>query len=81
MVHVKWSRPNFNDLEHENVNISKNGFYQRILQASEYPKRERAKKYFFLKTLLDGPLYLKLTNGILTLSYSDEGELVNDLAL
>ena len=56
MDHVKSPLLNFKlDLEHENVNILKNGFYHRILQLSEYPKRERAKKFFF-QTLLDGPL-------------------------
>ena len=56
MVHVKSPLLNFKlDLEHENVNILKNGFYHRILQLSEYPKRERAKKNFFFETLLDGP--------------------------
>ena len=40
MVHVKWPSPNFKvDLDHENDNIRKNGFYQRILQPSEHPKR------------------------------------------
>ena len=34
----------------------KNGFYQRILQPSEHPKRVGAKKNFFFQTLLDGPL-------------------------
>ena len=57
MVHVKLPLLNFKlDLEHENVDILKNGFYHRILQPSEYPKRERAKKNFFFETLLDGPL-------------------------
>ena len=56
MIHVKWSSPNFKvDLDHENDNIMKNGFYQRILQPSEYPKRVGAKKNFFFQTLLDGP--------------------------
>ena len=58
MIHVKWSSPNFKvDLDHENDNIMKNGFYQRILQPSEYPKRVGAKKKFF-QTLLDGPYWL-----------------------
>ena len=58
MVHVKSPLLNFKlDLEHENVDILKNGFYHRILHPSEYPKRERAKKIFFSETLLDGPLY------------------------
>ena len=58
MVHGKLPLLNFKlDLEHENVDILKNGFYHRILQPSEYPKRERAKKIFFFETLLDGPLY------------------------
>ena len=40
MVHVKWPSPNFKvDLDHENDDIRKNGFYQRILQPSEHPKR------------------------------------------
>ena len=57
MVHVKWPSPSFKvDLDHENDNIMKNGFYQRILQPSEHPKRVGAKKKFFFKTLLDGPL-------------------------
>ena len=57
MVHVKWPSPSFKvDLDHENDNIMKNDFYQRILQPSEHPKRVGAKKYFFFKTLLDGPL-------------------------
>ena len=57
MVHVKSPLLNFKlDLEHENVDILKNGFYHRILHPSEYPKRERAKKNFFSETLLDGPL-------------------------
>ena len=34
----------------------KNGFYHRILQPSEHPKRVGAKKNFFFQTLLDGPL-------------------------
>ena len=59
MVHVKSPLLNFKlDLEHENVDILKNGFYHRILHPSEYPKRERAKKNFFSETLLDGPLYI-----------------------
>ena len=45
------------DLYQENVNISKNGFYQRILLVSKYPKREWAKYFIFFKILLDGPLY------------------------
>ena len=58
MVHGKLPLLNFKlDLEHENVDILKNGFYHRILQPSEYPKRERAKKNFFFETLLDGPLF------------------------
>ena len=60
MIHVKWSSPNFKvDLDHENDNIMKNGFYQRILQPSEYPKRVGAKKNFFFQTLLDGPLMVE----------------------
>ena len=56
MVHVKWPSPSFKvDLEYENDNIMKNGFYQRILQPSEHPKRVGAKKIYFFKTLLDGP--------------------------
>ena len=55
MVHVKWPSPNFKvDLDHENDNIRKNGFYPRILQSSEHPKRVGAKKFF--QTLLDGYL-------------------------
>ena len=43
MRHVKWPSSSFKvDLDHENDTISKNGFYQRILQPSEHPKRERA---------------------------------------
>ena len=62
MIHVKWSSPNFKvDLDHENDNIMKNGFYQRILQPSEYPKRVGAKKNFFFQTLLDGPLEHELS--------------------
>ena len=57
MVHVKWPSPSFKvDLEYENDNIMKNGFYQRILQPSEHPKRVGAKIFYFFKTLLDGPL-------------------------
>ena len=33
----------------------KNGFYQRILLVSKYPKRVGAKILIFFKTLLDGP--------------------------
>ena len=59
MVHVKWPSPSFKvDLDHENDNIMKNGFYQRILQPSEHPKRMGAKFFYFFKTLLDGPLIL-----------------------
>ena len=38
------------DFEHENINIPETDFNQRILEASEYPKRERATKFwpFFL---------------------------------
>ena len=61
MVHVKWPSPSFKvDLEYENDNIMKNGFYQRILQPSEHPKRVGAKKFYFFKTLLDGPLMIRL---------------------
>ena len=57
MVHVKWPSPSFKvDLDHENDNIMKNGFYQRILQPSEHLKRVGAKILYFFKTLLDGPL-------------------------
>ena len=57
MVDVKWPSPSLKvDLDHENDNIRKNGFYQRILQPSEHPKRVGAKKKFFFQTLLDGPL-------------------------
>ena len=57
MNHVKWPSPSFKvDLDHENDNIMKNGFYQRILQPSEHPKRVGAKFFYFFKTLLDGPL-------------------------
>ena len=50
MVDVKWPSPSLKvDLDHENDNIRKNGFYQRILQPSEHPKRVGAKKYFFSK--------------------------------
>ena len=59
MVHVKWPSPNFKvDLDHENDDIMKNGFYQRILQPSEHPKRVGAKIFYFFKTLLDGPRLL-----------------------
>ena len=57
MVHVKWPSPNFKvDLDHENDDIMKNGFYQRILQPSVNLKRVGAKKKFVFQTLLDGPL-------------------------
>ena len=63
MVHVKWPSPSFKvDLDHENDNIMKNGFYQRILQPSEHPKRVGAKKFYFFKTLLDGPLPHQFTS-------------------
>ena len=55
-----FSWPNFNvDLDHENGNILKNGFLQRILLVSKYPKRVGAKIFYFFKTLLDGPLQTK----------------------
>ena len=63
MVHVKWPSPSFKvDLDHEIDNIMKNGFYQRILQPSEHPKRVGAKIFYFSKTLLDGPLFYKLSH-------------------
>ena len=44
MVHVKSPLLSLKlDLEHENVDILKNGFYHRIEQPSEHPIRERAK--------------------------------------
>ena len=52
-----FSRSNFKvDLEYEIDRILKNGFYQRILLVSKYPKRVGAKIFYFFKTLLDGPL-------------------------
>ena len=57
MVHVKWPSPSFKiDLDHENDNIMKNGFYQRVLQPTEHPKRVGQFFFYFFKTLLDGPL-------------------------
>ena len=53
-----FSWPNFKvDLDQENGNILKNGFYQRIPLVSKYPKRVGAKIFIFFKTLLDGPLF------------------------
>ena len=50
MVHVKWPSPSFKvNLEYENDNIMKNGFYQRNLQPSKHPKRVAAKIFIFSK--------------------------------
>ena len=72
MVHVKWPSSSFKvDLDHEIDNIMKNGFYQRILQPSEHPKRVGAKKsFFFFQTLLDGPF---IDDKLYKLLHSDTG--------
>ena len=40
----------------ENVDILKNGFYHRVLEASKYGKSECPKIFKFFETLEDGPL-------------------------
>ena len=57
-----FSRPNFKvDLDQENGNILKNGFYQQIILYSKYPKREWAKKFLFFQNSIS-PLYLLRLN-------------------
>jgi len=40
----------------ENVDILKNGFYHRVLEASEYGKSVVSKFFKFFETPEDGPL-------------------------
>ena len=54
VIHMKWVYNFLRPKVTKNVNFSKNGFYHRILQASEYLEPEDVESFPFFETLVVG---------------------------